>query len=77
MAFSWHFCAWTATNDAVGLEWPSDQPPQPMALQVGSRLGHSVTALVGEGRMGQVYQATDTQAEPAGGAQDSAGGVYH
>ena len=32
-----------------------------MALQVGSRLGHyDVTALIGEGGMGQVYQATDT-----------------
>ena len=33
-----------------------------MALQVGSRLGHyDVTALIGEGGMDQVYQATDTQ----------------
>ncbi len=33
-----------------------------MALEVGSRLGHyNVTALIGEGGMGQVYQATDTQ----------------
>ena len=33
-----------------------------MALAVGSRLGHyDVTALVGEGGMGQVYRATDTQ----------------
>ena len=32
-----------------------------MALEIGSRLGHySVTALIGEGGMGQVYQATDT-----------------
>ena len=31
-----------------------------MALEVGSRLGHyDVTALIGEGGMGQVYQATD------------------
>ncbi len=32
-----------------------------MALEVGSRLGHyDVTALIGEGGMGEVYQATDT-----------------
>ena len=33
-----------------------------MALEVGSTLGHyDVTALIGEGGMGQVYCATDTQ----------------
>ena len=33
-----------------------------MALTVGSRLGHyNVTTLIGEGGMGQVYQATDTK----------------
>ena len=33
-----------------------------MALEVCSRLGHyDVTALIGEGGMGQVYQATDTK----------------
>ena len=33
-----------------------------MSLNVGDRLGHDdVTALVGEGGMGQVYQATDTK----------------
>ena len=33
-----------------------------MALEIGSRLGHyEVTALIGEGSMGQVYQATDTK----------------
>ena len=33
-----------------------------MALSVGSRLGHyDVTALIGEGGMGEVYKATDTR----------------
>jgi len=33
-----------------------------MSLALGSRLGHyDVTALIGEGGMGQVYQATDTK----------------
>ena len=33
-----------------------------MALEVGSRIAHyDVTALIGEGGMGQVYQATDTK----------------
>ena len=37
-------------------------PTQPMPLTVGSRIGHyDVTALIGEGGMGQVYQATDTK----------------
>ena len=32
-----------------------------MVLTVGSRLGHyDVTALIGEGGMGRVYQDTDT-----------------
>ena len=33
-----------------------------MPLNVGSRLGHyDVTILIGEGGMGQVYRATDTE----------------
>ena len=32
-----------------------------MPLELGTALGHyDVTALIGEGGMGQVYQATDT-----------------
>ncbi len=37
-------------------------PSQLMALNVGDRLGHyDVTALIGEGGMGQVYRARDTK----------------
>ncbi len=33
-----------------------------MSLEIGSRIAHyDVTALIGEGGMGQVYQATDTK----------------
>ena len=37
-----------------------------MALTVGSRLGHyNVTALIGEGGMGEVYRARDTKLDRA------------
>ncbi len=33
-----------------------------MPLEIGSRLGHyDVTALIGEGGMGEVYRARDTK----------------
>ena len=36
--------------------------PTLMALEIGSRLGHyDVTALIGEGGMGEVYRARDTK----------------
>ncbi len=36
--------------------------PIVMSLEVGSRLGHyAVTAKIGEGGMGEVWQATDTK----------------
>ena len=39
-----------------------DPIPKLMALNIGDRLGHyDVTALIGEGGMGQVWQATDTK----------------
>ena len=39
-----------------------------MPLNVGDRLGHyDVTALIGEGGMGEVYQATNTKLNRQGG----------
>ena len=46
----------------VGVSPSRDGTIATMPLEIGSRLGHyDVTALIGEGRMGQVYRATDTK----------------
>jgi serine/threonine protein kinase len=43
-------------------------------LEIGSRLAHyDVTALIGEGGMGQVYQATDTKPQGVRPLQGRAG----
>ncbi len=38
-----------------------------MPLNIGSRLGHyDVTALIGDGGMGEVYRARGSELDPAG-----------
>ena len=61
-AFERHFLSATGASTVLTIESPRSQPRKIMAIQVGCRLGHyDVTALIGEGGMGQVYQATDTK----------------
>ena len=52
-----HFLSATGASTVLTIESPRSHPLKIMAIQVGCRLGHyDVTALIGEGGMGQVYQ---------------------
>ena len=53
--------------DRLGVEWRGTRPQQIMPLSAGTRLGHyDVTALLGEGGMGEVYRVRDGDRWPGG-----------
>ena len=48
--------------DRSGVEWLATRPQQTMLLSAGTRLGHyDVTALIGEGGMGQVWRVMNNE----------------